>query len=190
MGWLDGGLNPVCVAIQTCRIEVRPHGVPYDVVGLGVDGFEVRRVSRPCDDGERKMPKALMVAAAGRVSRRVAAALCDRGEPPRALVRDAAKAREVLVDNRGAPLPLEIVASDIADRDGVRRALVGIEIAFLALGSSLQQVELEQRFIDVAAEVGLPHLVKRSAAEARSDGVASVLRWHAAIESHLAAREL
>ena len=48
-------------------------------------------------------------------------------------------------------------------------------------------MELEQRFIDVAAEVGLPHLVKLSAADARSDGVASVLRWHAAIESHLAA---
>jgi uncharacterized protein YbjT (DUF2867 family) len=28
--------------------------------------------------------------------------------------------------------------------------------------------------------------VELSAAEARSDGVASVLRWHAAIESHLA----
>jgi hypothetical protein len=34
------------------------------------------------------------------------------------------------------------VESDFANRDGVRRALVGIEIAFLALGSSLQQVEL------------------------------------------------
>ncbi len=118
------------------------------------------------------MPKTLIVAAGGRVSRRVAAALCDRGEPPRALVRDAAKARDVLVDNRGAPLPVEIVVSDFANRDGVRRALVGIEMAFLALGSSLQQVELEQRFIDVAAEVGLPHLVKLSAAEARGDGVA------------------
>ena len=48
-------------------------------------------------------------------------------------------------------------------------------------------MELEQRFIDVAAEVDLPHLVKLSAADARSDGVASVLRWHAAIQSHLAA---
>jgi len=133
------------------------------------------------------MPKVLVVAAAGRVSRRVAAGLCDRGEPTRALVRDVAKARDVLVDNRGAPLPVEIVVSDFADRDGVRGALLGIDIAFLALGSSLQQVELEQHFIDVAAEVGLPHLVKLSAADARSDGVASVLRWHAAIESHLAA---
>ena len=133
------------------------------------------------------MPKVLIAAAGGRVARRVAAALCALGEPPRALVRNPIKARDELVDNQGAPLPLEMVVSDLADRDSVRRALVGIEIAFLALGSSLQQVELEQRFIDVAAEVGLPHLVKLSAADARSDGVASVLRWHAAIESHLAA---
>jgi uncharacterized protein YbjT (DUF2867 family) len=79
-----------------------------------------------------------------------------------------------------------MVVGDFAERDGLRRALAGIEVAFLALGSSLQQVELEQHFIDVAAEVGLPHLVKLSAADARSDSVASVLRWHAAIESHLA----
>jgi NAD(P)H dehydrogenase (quinone) len=133
------------------------------------------------------MPKVLIAAAGGRVARRVAAALCDLGEPPRALVRNPIKAHDELVDNQGAPLPLEIVVGDLADRDSVRRALVGIEVAFLALGSSLQQVELEQRFIDVAAEVGLPHLVKLSAADARSDGVASVLRWHAAIEAHLAA---
>jgi len=133
------------------------------------------------------MQRILIAATGGRVARRVAAALCARGEPPRALVRDAAKARAVLVDDRGAPLPLEMVVSDFADRDGVRRALEGIEIGFLALGSSLQQVEIEQGFIDIAAEAGLPHLVEQSAADARSDGVASVLRWHAAIESHLAA---
>jgi hypothetical protein len=48
------------------------------------------------------------------------------------LVRDAAKARGVLVDDRGAPLPVETVVSDIAGRDGARRALDGVEIAFLA----------------------------------------------------------
>ena len=133
------------------------------------------------------MPKILIVAAGGRVARRVAAALCARGESPRALVRDAARARAALVDDRGAPLPLDLMVSDFADRDSLRRALEGIEIAFLALGSSLKQVETEQRFIDIAAEAGLPHLVEQSAADARSDGVASVLRWHAAIESHLAA---
>ena len=136
------------------------------------------------------MPRVLIVAAGGRVARRVAAGLCARGEPPRALVRDAGKARDVLVDHGGAALPLEMVVSDFADSDGLQRALVGVEIAFLALGSSLQQVELEQRFIDVATEVGLPHLVKLSAASARSDGVAPVLRWHAAIESHLAASSI
>jgi uncharacterized protein YbjT (DUF2867 family) len=88
------------------------------------------------------------------------------------MVRDVAKARDALIDDRGAPLPVDLVVSDFTDRDGVRRALAGIDIAFLALGSSLQQVELEQRFIDVAAEVGRPHLVKLSAA-ARF----SLVRW-------------
>lgn len=134
------------------------------------------------------MPNILIVAAGGRVARRVSAALCARGERPRALVRDAAKARAALVDDRGAPLPLEMMVSDdFANRDSLRRALEGIDIAFLALGSSLEQVEIEQRFVDIAAEAGLPHLVEQSAADARSDGVASVLRWHAAIESHIAA---
>jgi uncharacterized protein YbjT (DUF2867 family) len=133
------------------------------------------------------MSKVLIAAAHGRVARRVAAALCALGEPPRALVRNPIKAHDELVDNQGTPLPLEMLVGDLADRESVRRALVGVEIAFLALGSSLQQVELEQGFIDVAAEVGLPHLVKLSIAHARSDGVASVLRWHSAIETHLVA---
>jgi uncharacterized protein YbjT (DUF2867 family) len=102
------------------------------------------------------------------------------------MVRDADKARKVLVNNQGASLPLEVIVSDVADREGVRGALEGIEIAFLALGSSMEQVELEQHFIDIAAEVGLPHLVKLSVAGARNDGVALVQRWHAAIETHLA----
>ena len=75
------------------------------------------------------MPNILIAAAGGRVARRVAAALCARGEPPRALVRNASKARDVPVDNRGAPLPLEMVVSDFAERDGLRQALAGIEIA-------------------------------------------------------------
>jgi len=133
------------------------------------------------------MSRILIAAAGGRVARRVAAGLCARGETPRALVRDAAKARRVLVDDRGAALPVELVTGDIADLDGMRRALEGVGIAFLALGSSLDQVALEKGFIDVAADAKLPHLVKLSAAAAKSDAVASVLRWHAAIEAHLAA---
>jgi len=125
------------------------------------------------------------LAAGGRVARRVARALCARGEPPRTLVRDATKARGVLVDDQGALLPVELMVSDVAAPHGVRRALEGIDIAFLALGSSLEQVALEQCFIDVAAEVGLADLVELSAEGARSDGVASVLRWHAAIEARL-----
>ena len=57
------------------------------------------------------MPKVLIAAANGRVARRVTAALCALGEPPRALVRNPTKARNELVDHQGAPLPLEMALS-------------------------------------------------------------------------------
>jgi EmrB/QacA subfamily drug resistance transporter len=133
------------------------------------------------------MTTSLIVAAGGRVARRVTAALSARGDPLRALVRDPDNARAVLVDADGAPLPVEIVAGDLGDHDTVLGALDGVDVAFLALGSSLQQVQLENGFVDAAAEAGLPHLVKLSAARATHDAVAPVLRWHAAIEDHLEA---
>jgi NAD(P)H dehydrogenase (quinone) len=61
-----------------------------------------------------------------------------------------------------------------------------VELHYVCGSASRASVTL----LDVAAEVGLPHLVELSAAYARSDGVASVLRWHAAIESHLAASSI
>jgi len=85
------------------------------------------------------MSRILIGAAGGRVARRVAAALCARGETPRALVRDAAKARRVLVDDRGAALPVELVTSDIAELDDRRRALEGVEIAFWLGGFNLRR---------------------------------------------------
>jgi uncharacterized protein YbjT (DUF2867 family) len=133
-------------------------------------------------------PRVLIAAGGGRVARRVAAALCAVGEPPRALARDREKARGVLVDGEGASLPVEVVGADLTDNEAVRRALTGIDVAFLALGSSPAQVDTEKAFIDAAADAGLPHLVKLSGADAAADAVSSVLRWHAEIESHLVAR--
>ena len=89
------------------------------------------------------MPRVLIAAGGGRVARRVAAALCAAGEPPRALARDPEKTRAVLLDRNGASLPADIVGADLTDIDAVRRALKGIDIAFLALGSSPAQVDPE-----------------------------------------------
>jgi NAD(P)H dehydrogenase (quinone) len=134
------------------------------------------------------MIRVLIAAGGGRVARRVAAALCAAGEPPRALARDPEKTRGVLVDGDGAPLPVEVLGADFTDNEAVREALEGIDIAFLALGSSPAQVDTEKAFIDAVAGAGLPHLVKLSAADAAPDAVSSVLRWHAEIESHLVTR--
>ena len=135
------------------------------------------------------MPRVLIAAGGGRVARRVAAALCAAGEePPRALARDPEKTRGVLVDADGAPLPVDVVGGDLTDIDAVGRALEGIDVAFLALGSSPAQVDTEKAFIDAAADAGLAHLVKLSVADPAPDAVSSVLRWHAEIESHLVTR--
>jgi NAD(P)H dehydrogenase (quinone) len=136
------------------------------------------------------MPRVLIAAGGGRVARRVAAALCAAGEPPRALARDPEKARGVLVDGNGTSLPVEVVGADLNEIDAVRRALKGIDIAFLALGSSPAQVNTEKAFIDAAAGAGLPHLVKLSVADPAPDAVSSVLRWHAEIEWHLLNRRI
>jgi NAD(P)H dehydrogenase (quinone) len=84
-------------------------------------------------------PRVLIAAGGGRV----AAALCAAGEPPRALARDPEKARGLLAGGEGASLPMEVVGADLTDSVAVRRALKGIDVAFLALGSSPAQVDPE-----------------------------------------------
>jgi NAD(P)H dehydrogenase (quinone) len=88
-------------------------------------------------------PRVLIAAGGGRVARRIAAALCAVGEPPRALARDPEKTCAVLAGGEGASLPVEVVGADLTDSVAVRRGLKGIDVAFLALGSSPAQVDPE-----------------------------------------------
>lgn len=129
--------------------------------------------------------RTLIVAANGRIASRVAATLSSTGEAPDVLVRDAAKARRVLVDEHGRPTYRELFVGELADDETMRRAMSGAAVAFLAVGSSPAQVDLEKRVIDAARQTSLGHLVKLSAAHAAHDAVASVLRVHAEIEAHL-----
>ena len=127
----------------------------------------------------------LIVAANGRVASRVAAKLSATGEAPDVLVRDAPKAQRVLVDERGRPTYGDLFVGDLANDETMRRAMSRAAIAFLAVGSSPAQVDLEKRVIDAAQETSLGHLVKLSAALAAHDAVSSVLRVHAEIEDYL-----
>ena len=129
--------------------------------------------------------RTLIVAANGRVASRVAAQLSATGEAPDVLVRDAAKAQRVLVDERGRPTYGDLFVGELANDETMRRAMSRSAIAFLAVGSSPAQVDLEKRVIDAAQETSLGHLVKLSAALAAHDAVSSVLRVHAEIEDYL-----
>ncbi len=127
----------------------------------------------------------LIVAANGRVASRVAAKLSAAGDAPDVLVRDAAKARRVLVDERGRPTYRDLFIGELANDETMRRAMSRAAIAFLAVGSSPAQVDLEKHVIDAARQTSPGHLVKLSAALAAHDAVSSVLRVHAEIEDYL-----
>jgi len=129
--------------------------------------------------------RTLIVAANGRVASRVAGKLSAMGEAPDVLVRDAAKAQRVLVDERGRPTFGDLFVGELANDDTMRRAMSRAAIAFLAVGSSPAQADREKRVIDAAQETSLGHLVKLSAALAAHDAVSSVLRVHAEIEDYL-----
>jgi uncharacterized protein YbjT (DUF2867 family) len=129
--------------------------------------------------------RTLIVAANGRVASRVAAKLSAAGDAPDVLVRDAAKAQRVLVDDRGRPTYRDLFVGELANDETMRRAMSGAAIAFLAVGSSPAQADLEKHVIDAAQQTSLGHLVKLSAALAAHDAVSSVLRVHADIEDYL-----
>jgi uncharacterized protein YbjT (DUF2867 family) len=78
-----------------------------------------------------------------------------------------------------------LFVGELANDETMRHAMSRAAIAFLAVGSSPAQVDLEKHVIDAAQETSLGHLVKLSAASAAHDAVSSVLRIHAEIEDYL-----
>jgi uncharacterized protein YbjT (DUF2867 family) len=130
-------------------------------------------------------PTTLIIAANGRVASRVAAKLSAVGRAPDVHVRDRAKAERILVDDGGRPTYSGMFVGELANDETMRRAMSRASIAFLAVGSSPAQGELEKHVIDAARHISLGHLVKLSAALSAHDAVSSVLRVHAEIEDYL-----
>jgi NAD(P)H dehydrogenase (quinone) len=123
----------------------------------------------------------LITGATGNVAAGAVDRLIDAGLPVRLLVRDRAKA-----ERRFMGRDVEIATADIGDPKALDAAFSAIDTVFVALGSSLEQVDLEKALIDGAARAGSRHVVKLSTLGVAHDSVASVPRWHAAIEDHLA----
>ena len=128
----------------------------------------------------------VVTGATGRTSAGVVRHLRAGGDDVRVLVRDADKAEKTFEDQDD----VEIVAGAFDDDTVLAQAFDGMDVAFLALGSSPDQIRLEQAIIDGAVAAKLPHLVKLSSIATSHDSALCVGRLHAEIEDHLVASGL
>jgi uncharacterized protein YbjT (DUF2867 family) len=128
----------------------------------------------------------LVTGATGRTSAGVVRHLRDAGEEVRVLVRDGDKAQKTFDDLAG----VEIVAGAFDDETVLAKAFDGVDVAFLALGSSPDQIRLEKAIIDGAVQAELPQLVKLSSIATSHDSLLFVGRLHAEIQDHLVASGL
>ncbi|TPW74151.1 NmrA family NAD(P)-binding protein [Schumannella soli] len=91
-----------------------------------------------------------------------------------------------------AALPdgVERVLASLDDVEALRRALDGVHAVYLAAPPTERSAEQRIRFIELAAEAGVEHVVLLSQLDASDDSPARNRRAHAAVESALAASGL
>lgn len=123
----------------------------------------------------------LLTGATGLTGTHVAKALAEKTVPLRALVRDPAKAQAL------ADLGIELVQGDLSDAASIKRALDGVDKAFLLMANVEEQLECEKRFIDCAKAAGVSQLVKLSAIEADASHSNLLKIYHGASEDYLKA---
>jgi uncharacterized protein YbjT (DUF2867 family) len=128
----------------------------------------------------------LVTAATGRTSSGVVRHLRAAGADVRVLVRDKDKATKTFEGLHG----VEIVDGAFDDDVVLTKAFDSVDVAFLALGSSPDQIRLEKAIIDGAVRADLPHLVKLSSIATSHDSALFVGRLHAEIQDHLVASGL
>jgi uncharacterized protein YbjT (DUF2867 family) len=127
----------------------------------------------------------LVTGATGKCGSAAAKELLKKGEVIRVLVRDEAKAMDLLKAG-GA----DIVVGDISQQADIDGALAGCEKALLLLPNSEQQLELEKMFIERAKAAGVKHIVKLSSMEAVADTQLPIPAIHWAAEEYLRASGL
>lgn len=96
------------------------------------------------------------------------------------MVRDPEKASDLKSSK------VELVKGDFRKPDSLKRAMEGIEHAFLLPPNTGDQFKLERNFIDAAKEAGVIYLVKYSSIGANPDSSSRLLRWHGEAENYLA----
>ncbi|MEW6144629.1 MAG: SDR family oxidoreductase [Thermodesulfobacteriota bacterium] len=121
----------------------------------------------------------LLTGATGTTGRRVARRLTKWGYRFSALVRDPDKVTGLKSSK------VELIKGDFGKPDSLKRAMEGIEHAFLLPPNTKDQFRLERNFIDAAREAGVRYLVKYSAIGADPDSSSRLLRWHGEAEKYL-----
>lgn len=119
----------------------------------------------------------LVTGATEEVGRAVLAELGGKSVDVRVLVSDA---------SRLGPLPenIHVVQGDSTDDETLRRALQGVEAAFLASEMCPKMSEHHARFVAAAKAVGVPRIVQLSGVGADSGMCcARILRWLGQVES-------
>ncbi len=122
----------------------------------------------------------LVTGATGKNGAEIIRRLSGRKELVRAMVH---RRSNIL---RGTPsVELEYVEADFDDPASLRKVLSGVQRAFLVTNSSERVEEQQLRFVDLAREAGVKHIVYLSQLHASSDSPLRFLRYHAAVEEAL-----
>ena len=137
--------------------------------------------------GGAAAPTILITGATGTIGSELTKRLAAQGVPFRALVRDPAEqSAQALRALPGA----EVVAGDFNDAASLTRALAGIGRAFLLTPSTAQAEEQQLRFVALARQAGVRHIVKQSQWAAAVDSPVRFLRYHAVVEDAINATGL
>jgi uncharacterized protein YbjT (DUF2867 family) len=122
----------------------------------------------------------LVTGATGKNGVEIIKRLAGRQERIRAMVRKRSDITKFTSKRN-----LEFAEADFDDAASLRKALSGVQRAFLVTNSSEKVEERQLRFVHIASECGVKHIVYLSQLHASSDSPLRFLRYHAAVESAL-----
>jgi uncharacterized protein YbjT (DUF2867 family) len=127
----------------------------------------------------------LVTGATGKNGAEILKRLSGRKERIRAMVRK----RSAAISARPS-CELEFVEADFEDEASLRKALSGVQRAFLVTNSSERVEELQLRFVSLARAAGVKHIVYLSQLHASADSPLRFLRYHAAVENAIRTSEM
>ena len=124
----------------------------------------------------------LVTGATGKNGMEILKRLAARRERIRAMVRKRNEMMAVTLHSEP-----EFVEADFDDVASLRKALTGVQRAFLVTNSTERVEERQLRFVSLAREAGVRHIVYLSQLHASLESPLRFLRYHAAVEEALRA---